>query len=298
MNRAVGKAPPTFVINLARQVERKRRMQALVAAAGVEPVFVEAVDGSKLGASAMLPWRRNDKRALLNAGEVGCLLSHVSVWERIVREGIDHAVVLEDDLVISPTFRQILLRIGDLPDFDLLRLETDRSPIVFRHECELEIAGHCVHKLLRGATRTGGYAISRRGAHRLLANFNDFEQAVDVEMFNPRRSVVDRLDMLQLVPAICVQAELVPGIAMQAPYLSSGIDTLGQRADTRLGKRRPTNPTAMESIRAVLRPIKRLAVNLLIRPLGQTERPIPLIDFSSPHWAVRNKTAKSSSALR
>lgn len=292
MTRPAGTVPPTFVINLARQVERRRRMHALVTAAGVEPIFVEAVDGSKLSSSDLLPWRRTEKRALLNAGEVGCLLSHVSVWERIVREGIDHAIVLEDDLVIAPTFRQILLRIGELPEFDLLRIETDRSPIVFRQESELEMAGHRVHKLLRGATRTGGYVISRRGAHRLLANVNDFEQAVDVEMFNPRRSVVDRLDMLQLVPAICVQAELVPGIAVQAPYLSSGIEALGQRADTRLGKRRPTNPTPMESFRAVLRPIKRLAVNLLIRPFGHTERPIPLIDSSTSHWAVRNAAAK------
>lgn len=288
MTSTAGKVPPTFVINLARQVERKRRMQAIISTAGVMPVFVEAVDGSKLSSSELAPWRRTVKRSLLNAGEVGCLLSHISVWERIVRDGIDHAVVLEDDLVIAPSFRQILLRIGDLPEFDLLRIETDRSPIVFRQKSEMAIAGHHVHKLLRGATRTGGYVISRRGAHRLLASVNDFEQAVDVEMFNPRRSVVDKLDMLQLVPAICVQAELVPGIAMQSPYLSSGIEALGQRADTLLGKRRPTNPTAMENFRAILRPAKRLAVNLLIRPLGQTERPIPLIDCSAPHWAVPN----------
>ena len=42
----------------------------------------------------MAPWcREND----LKAGELGCTLSHIACWQRVVDEGHDEALILEDD---------------------------------------------------------------------------------------------------------------------------------------------------------------------------------------------------------
>ena len=34
----------------------------------------------------------------MTPAQVGCRLAHVQLWERIVREGVDTALILEDDL--------------------------------------------------------------------------------------------------------------------------------------------------------------------------------------------------------
>lgn len=38
----------------------------------------------------------------LTAGEVGCFLSHRKCWQQIVDEGLDYALIAEDDLALDP----------------------------------------------------------------------------------------------------------------------------------------------------------------------------------------------------
>ena len=58
----------------------------------------------------------------LNAGEIGCLLSHRAVYETMVREGIETALVLEDDVRLFPDFPETLRQLMtlDLP-WDMIR---------------------------------------------------------------------------------------------------------------------------------------------------------------------------------
>jgi len=37
-------------------------------------------------------------------GELACMLTHLEIWKKIVRENIDEAVILEDDAVIDEYF--------------------------------------------------------------------------------------------------------------------------------------------------------------------------------------------------
>src|SRR5690606_1631962 len=46
----------------------------------------------------------------LSPGEVGCALSHVSIYREMVNEGIPYAVILEDDVCLAPDFAKLLDR--------------------------------------------------------------------------------------------------------------------------------------------------------------------------------------------
>jgi glycosyl transferase family 25 len=60
----------------------------------------------------------------LSDGEVGCFLSHRSLWKEISGMAVDYAIVLEDDTVLIPSvdYRGLFALLREL-DIDVIRLE-------------------------------------------------------------------------------------------------------------------------------------------------------------------------------
>ena len=98
----------------------------------------------------------------LTAGEVDCILSHLSVWEQVLAARLPHAIVLEDDVDLAVGFLSRVQRLISARPWDVLYLGylTTRAHPVMRPR-----AGVARPRYLFG---TFGYAISRRGAERLL----------------------------------------------------------------------------------------------------------------------------------
>jgi glycosyl transferase family 25 len=94
----------TYVINLARSPERRKSITAQLTAYGVDFEIVEAVDGRELDLTdaavieAIAPsflsadWFRPTHAA--------CAMSHLSVCRKILADGLDYALVLEDDVIV------------------------------------------------------------------------------------------------------------------------------------------------------------------------------------------------------
>jgi glycosyl transferase family 25 len=267
--------PPLYVINLPRHAERRARMTLLLREQRLSPQFVEAVDGSRTCEKITAFWHANAQRRMLNPGEIGCMMSHIQVWRRIVGEDLPRAVVLEDDICLSPAFADVVRGLDDMGPFNLLRLETDLGQAVMETRASGTAAGHTGHRLLRGAYRCGGYMIARDAAALLLSASESFRHAVDVEMFDRRRSTVRSLTVHQLVPGICMQAELHPSLADQAPYLRSSIGGMGARADTVQGLKRGGERPVVTIVRRWLRPVKQFAINAMLLPFGRHRCPVP-----------------------
>lgn len=88
-----------FVINLARSPERREHITAELQKTGLDHEIVTAVDGRDLNlddrtiiAPELLA--KND----FPAGTAGCALSHLRVYRKIIADGWDKALVLEDDV--------------------------------------------------------------------------------------------------------------------------------------------------------------------------------------------------------
>lgn len=101
----------TFVINLDKDTDRlafmdgqlskqniKYRRQSGVYGKTCKPTLREYDEAKaiKKGGRALLP------------GEVGCALSHVAVLKKIVNDGMQYALVLEDDVLLPENFKEIL----------------------------------------------------------------------------------------------------------------------------------------------------------------------------------------------
>jgi glycosyl transferase family 25 len=93
---------------------------------GLTPVFFEAVDGYALDIPNLAAYDSEKRRRYfgkdLKAGEIGCLLSHRAIYEKMVAENIPKVLVLEDDVFLSDDFKDVLLDIQNTTiHWDLIR---------------------------------------------------------------------------------------------------------------------------------------------------------------------------------
>ena len=89
-----------YVINLARSADRRSHITAELNGIGIDHEIVTAVDGQGLD---LHDTARVDPAFLKlehQPGAAGCALSHLSVYARVVADGPDKALVLEDDVLL------------------------------------------------------------------------------------------------------------------------------------------------------------------------------------------------------
>jgi glycosyl transferase family 25 len=101
-----------FVISLLRSIERRANVTKQLQEAGLAFEFIDGVDGQALSAEFIRDnvnqERYNFWHELRHPGAIGCALSHRAAYQRMVTDNIPAAVILEDDIVLSPYFAQVL----------------------------------------------------------------------------------------------------------------------------------------------------------------------------------------------
>jgi len=94
---------PTYVINLARSSDRRAHITAQLNTTRTAYQLVDAVDGRELDfTNTELFDPSVVGTSTFRPGAAGCALSHLEVYRRLLDDGRDAALVLEDD-VILPT---------------------------------------------------------------------------------------------------------------------------------------------------------------------------------------------------
>lgn len=173
-----------FVVNLDRHPDRLASIDKQLGDLDLPYQRIGAVDGSKLtqleldtvydpGLCKRLLGRE------LARGEIGCAMSHLSIYRQMVDESIEIACVLEDDAQLNPALPSIL---------DALEcLAGDQSPIV----CLLTHVGrytnwgarsiNSTHRICKTvhAFCTHGYAINHAAAKALLEHNHNINHPID-----------------------------------------------------------------------------------------------------------------------
>ena len=171
-----------FLINLDRSPERLARIDQQLRSLDVAYTRVPGVDGRFLDPALRSAPRGNEWyfRPMEN-GDIGTYQSHRVCWQRVLDEGLDWAIVLEDDVVLAPTFREVPAAIAQLPqDWDLVKLSKGwRRRKTWRLGRAGEFDVVAFYKIPAG---TQGYAVSRRGAERLLRGQRRIMRPVDIDM--------------------------------------------------------------------------------------------------------------------
>ena len=179
-----------FAINLARDTQRREYMENHLKELGICAEFVQAVDGRDLCVADRKAYNRSKALRVYGGdmidAEIGCYLSHYRLLQSIVAKNIPYALILEDDVALSPalvpTVQAFLKK--DMA-FDIVRLETLRRKV--KDSQKEKFIGRKLHdfdhaslyQLDTHVLGFGAYLVSQAGAQRLTAYGKEIFMPID-----------------------------------------------------------------------------------------------------------------------
>jgi glycosyl transferase family 25 len=211
-----------FIISLPKDAHRREQLGKQLQDLAMPFSVIEAVHGKSLSSEELdASYDRDKAIALFNRelsrGEIGCALSHLSIYKKMVEEDIPHALILEDDAKI---FEE------ELPSTlaKLAQLYTAQEPVavllnhVMRYDGSTTIQldeRHCVYEAYRGVN-AHAYFITKAAAEILVRNLY------------PVYVVADKWEYFQ-EQYFPVKALVPYPIGLAPECLSSSIDAMGKR---------------------------------------------------------------------
>ncbi len=172
-----------MIIHLERAQARLPQVEATIDMVPLRSHVLAAVDGQQMSASQSQAYIRKRLRPhypfQLRPSEIATFHSHRACWTRIIEEGLDAALILEDDLRLDPeVFPKALgLALSNVQPGDFVRF-----PIKLREDALREIASTgSIHMQSYDRIALGMVAqlVTRDAAQALLAASETFDRPVD-----------------------------------------------------------------------------------------------------------------------
>lgn len=192
-----------FVINMARSVERWNQISAQLDKFGLQYEWVGGVDASGLPKETVNFYfseekNRRDFPRPLSLGEIGCHISHIKCWQKITEYGLDFAVILEDDVVLSDKFPAALQFLQDKYfKWNFIRLQIEeKNRILYKERIYSDFS---LREYIRTSGCAWGYALNFKTAKKLLKNIIPFGCPADS---NTHLYYKYGIDILTLFPPV------------------------------------------------------------------------------------------------
>ncbi len=213
-----------YLINLNRSPDRLAEMRTAFERAGAAFERVEAVDAQHLSETERADFTEKRTKSAPGGwlpGEIGIFLSHLKTWKLIASSPGKAAAIFEDDVLLAKDLGPLLSSDDWLPEnADLIRLESNRR-LLLRHGRKIAAtAGRRIYEVASGTWGAAGYIVTRDAAARLAESDPDLHSPADIFLFKPDRSVMaSAMRTFQIVPALCIQKQLVAGSDKALPSL-------------------------------------------------------------------------------
>ena len=204
-----------YVINLKRRSDRLRKFKKDCEYKNV--VVIEAFDGNNISKNI---YNKNIYNKIKNHkfskditnSEIGCFVSHMSTWKKIINSNTKYNLIFEDDVIFSENFKKKLEKIDLYKYIDNILYVGGRHKPDFKMDKKYSI--NVTDKLVKHNLKPKfnweqqfrglfGYLITKRFAEILYYSF-DFlydGQAVDHYVFNCLKYY--KIDIINTKPLLC-----------------------------------------------------------------------------------------------
>ncbi len=184
----MAKQIPIIVINLKKDTDKKSKIIQRLNDLNLEFSFFNAIYGVELSpeelSAAYNPQHSIEKglRAI-KKNEIGCALSHLGVYKKMLDDNIDKMIILEDDAILDKEFVEALDIIEYLPDnweLFLFGYSSKRSiPCNFNVKLKSNPTTFNVgvSPIPRGCLHA--YVVNQKGAKRMLSYKKSMYQPID-----------------------------------------------------------------------------------------------------------------------
>lgn len=180
-------ALPVFVISLATAIDRRACMRSHLDALGLQYEIIDAVRGDALSQ----PYRQEVNPARnMSDGQIGCYLSHIHIYERLIEQQIPVALILEDDTVLHPSVKAIVNSGCLTLDFDYCFLGSDDAGdagyVFYDSATPTPMSSrHLAYPLSAGPYCLNAYLITLEGARKRVTCAYPARSAIDHYVYLP-----------------------------------------------------------------------------------------------------------------
>jgi len=204
----------SYLINLDKDTERLKFVSANFSRLGIAVERISAIDGRVFSEEDynkfMQDRPRNHNREKTKRwlrGQMGCFLSHYTVWGKVAQGSHPFCAIFEDDIHISKDLGKILNDDSWIPnDVDIIRLETSTNRIRLTTRPVLTYLNRKLYGVKSTSWCAGAYIINRKTAQRLIDLAAQYHEPADVILYHFTESVIAKdLNILQFNPALCTQ---------------------------------------------------------------------------------------------
>ena len=221
-----------YVINLARSPDRRAHIVAELQRTKLSYEFIAAVDGRNLDLDdTALVDPVLIERYSFPAGTAGCSLSHLSTFKKILEDGVDRALILEDDIALPADLDELVEDVASYmtgAEVALLNYAScPPGPLRISSEGAVELSSARQFALpidVRQIVNSGAYVITREACERAIEHLLPIRAAADDWYFFYNEGLFDRIR--------CVLPQPVP----KSPQFEStiGLYSLGNGFKARL----------------------------------------------------------------
>ncbi len=215
-----------YVVNLARSLDRRAHITRELRKTSVDYQIVTAVDGHDLDmADTALIDPSFAANGIFPEGSAGCSLSHLSIYRKIIEDGLDVALILEDDAILPADLDELAEEAGKhLTGAEVALLSADcPDPIQLSRAGAVPLSDGRQLALPVDITQprsTGAYLITREACERMIELVLPIRANADAWPFFYREGALDRLRCVAPLP-VTKSADLTSTIGSYS--LGSGL---------------------------------------------------------------------------
>ena len=164
-----------FIINLKESTDRRQSMIEEMKKTNLQYEFFDAVNGKDIKNIEDVydhNYAVTKVGSPLNLGEIGCCMSHLLIYKKMIDENIGRALILEDDIIISEKIDEIIKEILEFNLQNTIVLLGQSSKKLKRkiYKTKLDV-GYTLSKLFNSGYGAYGYIIDNKAAEKLY-HFN------------------------------------------------------------------------------------------------------------------------------
>ncbi|UNU73143.1 glycosyltransferase family 25 protein [Moraxella nasovis] len=191
-----------YVISLTNACDRRNHISREFGKQGIDFEFFDAITPSQIN-EISIKFGIDLNKTDLSSGEIGCLLSHLCLWQKAIDNNWDNITIFEDDVYLGENSAVFLNTYDWLPkNFDAIKLETVLTPVHLSNPTKIHDRKLCTLNTFHYGT--GAYVISKQCIIELLSLIQKQEKITTIDdiLFN---QIIKSKNVLQLTPALCIQ---------------------------------------------------------------------------------------------
>lgn len=182
---------PIFIINLQKDINKKEHMQKHCEKNHLTPIFTEAIYGNDLNEGGISKVYSKDLALKyigreLTKGEIGTALSHLRIYQEMIDQNIQAALILEDDVGFEINNQDLIHIVEKLPnDWECIMLghhakrsrDIDTLASIWEKK-QIDDNLQCV-RFSEQPMGAYGYIINKAGALKRLNDFKVIDRPID-----------------------------------------------------------------------------------------------------------------------